>query len=206
MAERLNRNGHRSLSDGASLPAALGNALVAMAVATGRECEDGSMKGIGRWTVIGFLAVLCSACGAGSSSTAAPGSPTETGADGLRAAATAWSDAFLTGTTMDIRNMEGAQCLPTSSSTSGGMESLLAGMRTSMERRIGTSLRSVRITGVRVRNVTATTGNAEVKYALPASVVGNDNWVSYAYEAGQWKVTNCRAPFGGSSQSPSPAT
>lgn len=75
-----------------------------------------------------------------------------------------------------------------------------------MEGRIGASLRSVRITGIRVRNVTAATGDAEVQYALPESVVGNDNWVSYGYQAGQWKVTSCRAPFGGSSQGPSPAT
>ena len=177
-----------------------------MAVATGRACEAGSMNRIGRWTVVGLLAALCTACGAGSSSPSAPGSPTETDAAGLRAAATAWSDAFLTGTAMDIRNMEGAQCLPPSSSTSQGVESLLAGMRTAMERRIGTSLRSVRITGIRVRYVTTTTGDAEVQYALPASVVGNDNWVSYGYQAGQWKVTSCRAPFAGSSQPPSPAT
>ena len=118
----------------------------------------------------------------------------------------AWSDAFLTGTAMDIRNLEGAQCLPPASASSERVESLLTGMRTAMERRIGTSLRSVRITRVRVRNVTATTGDAEVQYALPASVFGNDDWVSYGYQAGQWKVTSCRAPFGGSSRGPSPAT
>jgi len=102
--------------------------------------------------------------------------------------------------------MEGAQCLPPSSATSGGMESLLTGMRTAMERHLGTSLRSVRITGVRVRNVTATTGDADVLYALPESVVGNDNWVSYGYQEGQWKVTSCRAPIGGSSQPASTAS
>ena len=86
------------------------------------------------------------------------------------------------------------------------MESYLSAMRTAVEHYLGTPLRSVRITGVRVRNVTAESGDAEVQYALPASVVGNDNWVSYGYQEGTWKVTSCHAPIGGASRSASAAT
>ena len=150
--------------------------------------------------------MLCAACSTESSSPSAPGSLTETGTVGLQAAATAWSSAFLTGTATDIRSMEGAQCLPTNSTNSTGMASYLTGMRSAMEQHLGTPLNSIRITGVQVRNVTATTGDAEVQYSLPASVVGNDNWVSYGYQDGKWKVTNCHAPIGGSSQSSSAST
>ena len=51
--------------------------------------------------------------------------------------------------------------------------------------------------------MTATTGDAEVLYALPAAVVGNDNWVSYGYQHGKWKVTDCHYPIGGESVSAS---
>ena len=150
--------------------------------------------------------MICAACSTGSSSHTAPGSPTDTGTAGLWAAATAWSNAFLTGTLVDIRSMEGAPCLSTTTANSTVMESYLRGMRAAMEHHLGAPLGSIRITGVQVRNVTATTGDAEVQYALPASVVGNDNWVSYGYQGGQWKVTNCHAPIGGESQSASAST
>jgi hypothetical protein len=170
------------------------------------KCEDGSVPGLKRWMAVGILMVLCAACSSGSNSPSAPGSPTDTGAAGLRAAATAWSNAFLTGTAMDIRTMEGAPCLSPTTANSMDMESYLTGMRTAMEQHLGAPLGSIRITGIQVRNVTATAGDAEVQYALPASVVGNDNWVSYGYQDGQWKVTNCHAPIGGESQSATAST
>ncbi len=99
--------------------------------------------------------------------------------------------------------MEGARCLSPATANSMGMESYLTGMRAAMERHLGVHLGSIRITKIQVRNVTATTGDAEVQYALPASAVGNDNWVSYGYPDGQWRVTDCHAPIGGESQSAS---
>jgi hypothetical protein len=157
-------------------------------------------------TVIGcllaLLLVLCAACGSDSTGSSAPASSRNPGTAGLRAAARAWSDAFLTGTVADIRNMEGASCqsgTPTLNPTL--LEGYLRGMRAEMERHVGVPLGSIRSTGVLVRNVTAITGEAEVEYALPPSVVGNDNWVTYQYQRGQWKETNCHAPIGGASQS-----
>lgn len=155
------------------------------------------------WVVVGGLALICAACSTGSTSSSALPSPTDSGTTGLRAAATTWSNAFLTGTVADIRSMEGASCHSTPTVSPTAVETYLRGMRAAMEHHLGAALGSIRITGVQVRNVTATTGDAEVHYALPATVVGNDNWVSYGYQDGQWKVTNCHAPIGGESTSTS---
>ena len=56
-----------------------------------------------------------------------------------------------------------------------------------------------KIAGVSVRNVTAKTGEAEVRYDLPVAVTGNDDWVTYGLIDGKWKVQDCRAPIGGDS-------
>jgi hypothetical protein len=147
--------------------------------------------------------VVAAACSAGAGLHTLRGSPAEPGTAGLRAAATAWSDAFLTGTVADIRKMQGASCLTTTHVTPHVLAGYLTALRTEMKHQLGVPLDSIRITGIQVRDVTATTGDAEVQYALPASVVGNDNWVSYGYQDGQWKVTNCNAPIGGESSSAS---
>ncbi len=102
--------------------------------------------------------------------------------------------------------MEGTPCHLAASANATAMRSYLKGLRSAMEHFLGAPLNSIRITGVQVRNVTATTGDAEVHYALPASFVAYANWVSYGYQDGQWKVTNCRAPIGGESQSASAST
>ena len=102
--------------------------------------------------------------------------------------------------------MEGTPCLSNSTANSTAMESYLRGLRAAMEHYLGAPVGSIRITGVQVRNVTATTGDAEVHYALPAPFVAYDNWVSYGYQDGQWKVTNCHAPIGGESTSASAST
>jgi hypothetical protein len=135
-----------------------------------------------------------------------PGTTTSKGIPGLRSAAREWSKAFLTGTVADIRAMEGASCLSTPAVAPAEARAYLQAERVEMEHYLGVPLSSIRITGVQVREVTATTGEAEVHYALTASVVGNDNWVSYAYQHGQWKVSDCHAPIGGESSSPSPST
>jgi hypothetical protein len=156
-----------------------------------------------RWMALGALALLCAACSTGESLHTSQGSPTNTGTAGLRAAATAWSNAFLTGTVADIRSMQGTQCLTTPHVTPKVLAGYLQALQAEMEHQLRVPLHSIRITGVQVRDVTATTGDAEVQYALPASVVGNDNWVAFAYQNGQWRVTNCNAPIGGESSSAS---
>jgi hypothetical protein len=131
-------------------------------------------------------------------------SPRDATVAGMRAAALAWSRAFLTGTPADIRNMEGPACLTASNPT---LETeYLRGLRGVMRQHIGMPLDHIRVTGVQVRRATATAGEAEVQYDLPASVVGNDNWVTYRYVHGGWKETNCHAPIGGESQAAAAST
>jgi hypothetical protein len=72
-----------------------------------------------------------------------------------------------------------------------------------MQKHFGGSLDKIRITGVTVRNVTGTSGEALVDYDLSARVVGNDNWVEYTIHEGRWKVSDCHAPIGGESSSAS---
>jgi hypothetical protein len=168
---------------------AVGITAFALALSYGPRSSDVGGPGTG--------GALCAPCGAGASSPTAKGTP------GLKAAARAWSRAFLTGTVANIRSMEGASCLSGPSVAPTVAEGYLRAERTAMERELGVPLASIRIKGVEVRDVTATTGDAEVHYALPASVVGNDNWVSYGYQDGRWKVTDCHAPIGGESSSPS---
>ena len=55
----------------------------------------------------------------------------------------------------------------------------------------------IKISRVAVRNVTSTSGEALVNYDLPATVVGNYNWVTYTVHNGRWKVSDCHAPIGG---------
>ena len=143
----------------------------------------------------------CASCGTGSAAPSSPAPPSATTVTGLRAAALAWSRAFLTGTVSDIRSLEGTACLTTGSATVEAED--LSGLRGVMQEHIGVPLDHIRVLGVQVRQATATSGQAEVEYDLPASVVGNDNWVTYQVQNGHWKETNCHAPIGGESQSAS---
>ena len=171
--------------------AAVGIGGFALALSYGPRSSDVGGSGSG--------GALCATCGTGASSPTAEGTP------GLRAAARAWSRAFLTGTVANIHSMEGAACLSGPTIAPTVAEAYLRAERVAMERSLAVPLASIRIKGVRVRDVTTTTGEAEVRYALPAAVVGNDNWVTYGYQDGQWKVTDCHAPIGGESSSPSEA-
>lgn len=150
--------------------------------------------------------MLCAGCSTGASSHTSLGSITDKGTPGLRDAARAWSKAFLTGTVANIHSMEALSCLSTPTVADSVAKAYLRAQRAEMEHYLAVPLASIRIKGVEIRDVTATTGDAEVQYALPASVVGNDNWVSYGYQGGQWKVTDCHAPIGGESSSASAST
>src|ERR1700691_2748200 len=109
---------------------------------------------------VGSLTVLCAACSTGASSHASHGPPAQMGAAGLRAAATAWSHAFLTGTLADIHSMQGASCRSGNHVSPTVVDAYLKAMRLEMEHYVGVPLSSIRITGVQIRNVTATTGDA----------------------------------------------
>jgi hypothetical protein len=131
-----------------------------------------------------------------------------TSSDGVRAAALAWAHAFLTGTPLDIYNLQGPECLTGVKPTPANIPAAAAALqqeRSGLEQHVGMSMAAVqaKITGASVRNVTDTTAEATVEYDLPASVTGNDNWVTYELIDGKWKVQDCRPPFGGSGDSAS---
>ena len=118
----------------------------------------------------------------------------------LKATAIAWAHAFLVGSLNDIKALQGPECAVHSGTTipSPTVNQYLRGERAVMQRYFGRPLDKIKITRVAVRNVTSTIGEALVEYDLPATVVGNDNWVSYTVHNGRWKVSDCHAPIGGS--------
>jgi hypothetical protein len=164
-----------------------------------------------RRTVVFVAASIALACGCGSNDGAASASlarplplpPAGTSTADLRATATAWAHAFLVGSGDDIKALEGPECTPDSGTTFAAsvVSMYLRGSRAVMQSHVGRPLDKINIRDVLVRKVTSTTGEALVEYDLPASVVGNDNWVTYAVHAGRWKVADCHAPIGGSSSS-----
>lgn len=161
------------------------------------------MVALKRLLTVGFLAVMCVTVSPALASGSPPPSSPEKGMVGLRAAAVAWAHAVFTGTVADIKGLEGSQCRGGPRYSPTVLNEYLEGMRSELQHTLRTPLRLIRITGVRTRNVTATEGDAEVLYALPAAVVGNDNWVSYRYQQGKWKVSSCHYPIGGESVSSS---
>lgn len=146
------------------------------------------------------MAVVAESCGATTlTSTGSSSSPTDKTSAGLRATAMAWSRAFLTGTVADIQAMEGVECRTGPRYSSSFLASYLRASRVQEERYLVQSLGSIRVVGVLTRNITSTSGEAEVTYDLPVTKAGNDNWVLYRYEGGIWKVANCNVPIGGES-------
>lgn len=123
----------------------------------------------------------------------------------LKATAIAWAHAFLVGSLNDIKALQGPECADQSGTTLsvGIVNQYLRGERAVMAKHLGRPLDKININRVVLRNVTSSSGDALVEYDLPANVVGNDNWVNYAIHDGRWKVSDCRAPIGGSSSSSS---
>ena len=144
-------------------------------------------------------------------STTAPPAPTTfvapatsgTPREQIRAAALAYSRAFLTGTPADLAYMQGPECTRDTSTTYSDqfLAAYLKGMRATIQRHIGVDLGRIKVRGVALRNVSSTRAEADVQYDLPESATGNDNWVEYTLHDGRWKVSNCDAPIGGSSSS-----
>jgi hypothetical protein len=142
------------------------------------------------------MVVPLSACA--SSTRTASGNDTPAG---LQSAATSWAHAFLTGTAADISSLESAECRSSTNLDSSTVAAYLKAERAGMARYFGEPLSSIKVTSVEVRNFAPSSGEAEVQYDLPAAKVGNDNWVTYEYQGGRWKVSDCHAPIGGESSS-----
>jgi hypothetical protein len=157
------------------------------------------------------LVVLLAVAACSSSSGGDTATPTSGAAPtSLEAAALAFARAYLTGTPDDILALQGPECLTSTRRPTQKQEretaKELARMRARLGQRLGVATSAIKFRGVRVRNVTATRGEAEVEYALPkSSAVGNYNWVEWRQYAGKWKVADCHPPIGGNSDSGSVA-
>jgi len=127
--------------------------------------------------------------------------------DGIRAAAIAFANAFFTGSVLDVAAVLDPSCAPEdwtpSSEEIASADAELARLRQGLEARAGIDAAAIAIRGVVIRNFTGDAGEAEVQYSVPIEVTGNDNWINYAFDAGQWHVAGCdiRWPIGGSSTS-----
>ena len=66
-----------------------------------------------------------------------PGSPTDKGVVGLRAAALAWAHAVFTGTVADIKGMEGSQCRSGPRYSPTILNEYLKGMRLELQHTLG---------------------------------------------------------------------
>jgi hypothetical protein len=140
--------------------------------------------------IVGLLVVVCVAC-----DSAAP-SPPQSGVAGLKLAARAYAQAVLNGRFTSLEHSLSPECKATDHVTAQNLPAAI----TIWEKSLGRSFGTIRITGVDVRDVTESGGQADVSYRPPA---GNDNWVSYVLENGQWKVGGqCAVPIGTFRSSP----
>jgi hypothetical protein len=115
---------------------------------------------------------------------------TGAGVTGLKHAALAYARATLTGSFADLEGALSAECRSTDHVTAENLP--LA--RIAWEHQFGVSLDRIRITGVRVRDVTKTNAQAEAEYSTPKA--GNYNWVTFVLSDGRWKVGGqCATPI-----------
>ena len=142
------------------------------------------MRRLTRVFLIGSIGAVCAACGPPNPS------PSATGVAGLRQEAKAYAQAILDGRFSGVEGALSAECKSSDHITPENLP--LA--RASWERQLGISFDSTRITGVKVRDITPTSAQAEVEYNQSA---GNDNWVSYVFQNGRWAVGGqCAVPIG----------
>ena len=160
-----------------------------------------------RLKAVAVAGLVCVSVAVGGSAFA-ESKPTTAATRTLKATAIANATAWLTGTADDIKRYQGPECASTKQREPSAAEEAAAldKLRAPWVKRMGRPLKTIKIQGARVRNVTAVSGEAEVEYDLPSAVVGNYNWVTFERHDGKWKVADCRLPFSGNSQSALPAT
>jgi hypothetical protein len=123
------------------------------------------------------------------------------GADALEQAARDYAEAVLHGSSEQVTRLVSPECLKARRQNIPpvGGEAEWREFQAALADRLGRPLTEVRITRVTVRSLTATAGDAEVHFNLPAQLAGNDNWVHYRIRDGRWRVADCRFPIGGNS-------
>jgi hypothetical protein len=178
-----------------------GNRLVVGSLAAGR-----TIAGL----AIGI--VLVTACGGTAETVATPvdsttattttiARPSLQQVNDLRATAIASAEAWLTGTLHDMVAANHGGCgspeVPPPAVDDPSWAPMIRTMRANFEHQMGVSFSSIKILGVLLRNLTPTSGEAEVQYDLPSSVAGDDNWIRYKFDGGQWSPLDCFPPIGG---------
>ncbi len=117
----------------------------------------------------------------------------------IEAGARRYTEAILHGTANDVTDAISPTC------TSHPTDAALAELREVVSARLGLAFTTLRIVSIETRNVTATTGEAWVRVNLRPELEGDDNWLSYAIDKGDWKLSDCgKLPFGGGG-APGPA-
>jgi hypothetical protein len=133
---------------------------------------------------------MCALVGSGTSASAA------TSDSALKQAALTYASATLSGPVARLDAVLSPECR----SSDHVVSEVLPIARSMWASLMGISLSRIRTTGVRVRDLTATSAQAEVEYNTPKA--GNDNWVTYVLDKGHWLVGGqCATPVGNSQSS-----
>ena len=192
-------------------------------------CEDGStqrtpngqyervrrLSGFSRIALLAVVVPLAACSSSSAHSTGNVGTPRDPSAAGLRAAATAYAYAYLRGTPSDLLAVIDPAACATSPSQKAKLKALpraallgelakgLNQFRSAFERLAAMKSDRVTVKHVIVRNVARGHGEAEALYGLPSRIQGNDNWNTYAYRGGSWRIAGCDStyPIGGNSGS-----
>jgi hypothetical protein len=145
--------------------------------------------------VVGGL-VLTVIIGSGVVASSAASASTTSSDAALKHAALNYAKATLTGRFADLKAALSPECRSTDHVTAR----LLPLARTFWELQMGISFEKVRITGVRIQDLTRTSAQAEVEYNT--SKAGNNNWVAFVLDKGHWMVGGaCATPIGNTESS-----
>ena len=149
-----------------------------------------------RRPVLLALIVVClgSACSDGAIDTKA------TPAD-LRTAARSYAAAYIGGDAAGFTNAFSTHC-DLQHHSAKDVQPLLRQLRGDSEG--AQRLLAIKVVGAEVRNVSRSKGTARALFQGPPSDIGNDNWLHYVVEDGEWRLRDCKnlpIPVGGSTVS-----
>lgn len=149
-----------------------------------------------RHAVVVALVIVClgSACSGGATDMKA------TPAD-LKAAARSYAAAYIGGDAAGFKNAFSTHCDLQQHSAQDVQRFLrqLRGDSGGAQR-----LAAIRVVGAEVRNVSRSKGTARALFEGPPRDTGNDNWLHYVVEDGEWRLRDCKnlpIPVGGSTVS-----
>jgi hypothetical protein len=113
---------------------------------------------------------------------------------------------WLTGSASDLIAILDPTCTKEVNAGPTFINAMLRRFRLLVKQQTGETVSDIKVGGVTIRNFRfGRSGGAEVKYDLPASIAGNDNWNTYAFNDGRWHYEGCALgpSIGGFSESSS---